>query len=343
MRNMQQSVSEANKNARTLCRIFQFGGTVMLLSALIWGLSQPAMAGDRACSNTSLAAFSACKHEAKDDYWIARGNCLNISDEADRRDCMGEANAALPEAIQECRDQFRARLEVCDAIGEAPYDPEIDPRDFVKPKDIFDGSVNPNPYFPLGSGYNWKYHTLDENGEITETITDEVLKKTKKIMGVKCIVVHDVAYDGDSTDRKDIKEDTYDYYAQDREGNVWYFGEFSLNFEEKLPDMEGSWIFGLDGGKPGIIMSADPQVGDVYRQEFHLGDAEDMAEILAVDTDTVDNEMPFPCDGDCVQTKDYSPIEPDVVEFKYYKSGVGVVREENLDAGEVVELVDKSF
>ncbi|MBW2069937.1 MAG: hypothetical protein JRI89_01650 [Deltaproteobacteria bacterium] len=349
MKKMQQKASLASMSLWTLSRVFQFGGIFLLLSALIWGFSQPAAADGSlplpwgwACSNTSVYAFIACKHEAKDDYWIARGNCRNISDRESRRDCMAEAKDSLPEAIQECRDQFWARLEVCDAIGEAPYDPlpEIDQNDFVLPGNIT--AANANPYFPLVRGYKWTYHTK-EGDEITETTTDEVLKVTREIMGVQCVVVHDVVYDGDSTDPEDVKEDTYDWYAQDKEGNVWYFGEFSLDYEEELPSMEGSWIFGLEGAKPGIIMPADPVKGDVYRQEFSLGDAEDMAEILGVGVSPGSEVQGFECAGTCVKTRDYSPIEPDVVEYKFYKNGVGVVLERNPDTGERVELVDTNF
>jgi len=323
---------------RTLHLVLNRGTGILLFAFLILGLNQSAMAANKACTKTSRDALIACKHEKKDDYWIARGNCQNLADKQARKKCLKKARADWADAKEECRDQYEARLEVCDAIGQGPYDPVINPDDFVDPADI-GGEVVPNPYFPLVRGYKWIYHT-NEGDKVTEITTDEVLSETKAIMGVECVVVHDVVYDGEPTDA-DIKEDTYDYYAQDQDGNVWYFGEFSLDYSEELPDMEGSWLFGVEGGKPGIIMPADPQEGDAYRQEFSLGDAEDMAEILGVGVSPEDDQLrEYPCQDQCVHTKDYTPLEPDVEEFKYYKSGVGVVREENPEGGEIVELFE---
>jgi len=196
-------------------------------------------------------------------------------------------------------------------------------------------------------GNKWVYKTI-EKGEITETITVEVTDETVMIEGVKCVVVHDVVYDGPTIDPDNIIEDTFDWYAQDSERNVWYFGERSLaregcGDEEDEEDCayllsdEGSWKAGLDGGKPGIVMEIDPQVGDVYRQEFLLGDAEDIGEVVSIDEASV--SVPYGnFYDDVLQTRDFTPIEPDVEEFKYYVRGVGVVLEENLEDGERVEL-----
>jgi hypothetical protein len=337
------------------------GLTIILFIALLGLVSAPALAKSHgwnikhsrhryqpeACSLTASAAFFACQNEKEDDYWIAKGNCYN-SDEKTRK-CFREAEAAYEEAKAECQDQLDARKELCEELGEAPYDPEIDSDNFVKPAEMNAG--NANPYFPLVRGNFWTYKTK-VNGEITETNTDEVLTETKEIMGVECVVVHDIVYHGDLADDTvdhEIIEDTYDYYAQDIDGNVWYFGEFSLNFEEDLPSMEGSWIFGMDDAKPGIVMFADPLpegvgVETVYRQEFALGDAEDWAKLESLDaTASVPESSPdadFSCatGNNCKGTAEGTPLEPDVIEYKYYKPGKGTVLETTPD-GERTELV----
>jgi len=137
-------------------------------------------------------------------------------------------------------------------------------------------------------------------------------------------------------------EDTDDWMTQDVEGNVWYFGEISKTYEDgELTDIEGSWTAGVDGAKPGILMKAAPEVGDVYRQEFALGEAEDAGEVVST---TGSATVPAAsCSGSCVVTRDFTPIEPDGEEFKYYLSGVGLILEENPETGGRVELVDVTF
>jgi len=299
-----------------------------------------------ACSKAARDAFVACMHETTADYWTARAKCYyNLSDKDACEECLAEAKDSFKEAKDECKDQLEARIDVCDAIGEAPYDPPIDPANFVDPEEI-GKTVAPNPFFPLVQGYKWVYQTKEDE-EVTETTTDEVLTETKEIMGVKCAIVHDVVTSEDGL------EDTYDYYAQDVNGNVWYFGEVSVEYsyedgipvEDDIPvsaSAEGSWMAGVDGGRPGILMKAQPVEGDVYRQEFLLGEAEDMGEVMDI-TALPDTEVPdFECNSECVKTRDFDPLEPDVNEYKYYKNGVGVVLEENPDTGERVELTSFS-
>jgi hypothetical protein len=329
--------------------------TIILFIALLGLVSTPALAKGsgwnfkhsrhhyqpEACSLTASAAFFACQNGNEDDYWIAKGNCYNLAKQ-DQADCFDEAKAEYDDGIAECQDQLGARKDLCDELGEAPYDPEIDPDNFVDPADI-GGSVTANPYFPLVRGSKWVYKTSVRGEGITETNTDEVLTETKEIMGLECVIVHDIVYDGDNTDPDNIKEDTYDYYAQDKDGNVWYFGEFSLSFEEDLPSMEGSWLFGVDGAKPGVIMYADlakKDIGKVYRQEFALGEAEDWAKLESLDAEA---RVPY-SGGNCVagdkcrNTSEGTPLEPDVIEYKYYKSDIGTVLEYAPDTGERTAL-----
>jgi hypothetical protein len=297
--------------------------TAPALATLAWA---EALEKAGACTRTANAALSACQHEVEDDFWIATGNCINLSDPDARRVCSRRATTARIEGLEECGAQSEARLEICDALGEAPYDPQIKPAMFVNPADI-GRSVAPNPYFPMVPGWTWIYR----GG--TEKITVTVTGRTKKILGVTCAVIRDVV-----EDRGQVIEDTEDWYAQDIDGNVWYFGEISKEFERgELVGIEGSWKAGVDGAKPGIIMKANPAVGEVFRQEFALGEAEDMGEVLSLNASAT---VPAAsCEGDCLVTKDFTPLEPDALERKYYAPGVGLILEVDPETGERVSLV----
>jgi hypothetical protein len=228
--------------------------------------------------------------------------------------------------MQLCGEQFEARREVCGLLGEAPYDPRINPGNFVDPTQI-GGTVSPNPYFPLVAGTTRMY---SGGGQ---TITVSVTGLTKVIVGVACVVVRDIVEENGQ-----VIEDTEDWFAQDVDGNVWYFGEIAQEFTNgELVSLQGSWKAGVDGAKPGIIMKASPQVGDAYRQEFALGRAEDLAQVLSL---TGSATVPAAsCNGNCVATRDFTPLDPGVVENKYYAPGIGLILEVNLETGTRVELV----
>lgn len=293
-------------------------------------------AGD--CSLTSKAAFKACRFEIRDDFWIAVGNCSNLADPEARAECLAEADAALEEASELCEEQLEARLAICEELGEDPYDPVIDPGDFVDFEAVLSGAgaFDPNPYFPLVPGTRWVYAAKDSDGNRIEVIRTEVKEETKEILGVNCIVVRDRVWEFNDEGERELIEDTDDWYAQDLAGNVWYFGEIAQNFEDgELVDIDGSWKAGRDFDKPGFLMLAAPVEGRLYRQEFSLGNAEDMGRVagfvdaLQVRRTRYENVL---------QTADFTPVEPDVLEFKYYAPGVGLVLEENPETGERVEL-----
>jgi hypothetical protein len=299
--------------------------------------------GPRFCSRTATAAFRAGQNEVEDDYWIAVGNCYNLSEADDRAECLEDAKAEYKEGKELTKDQREARLEICDNLGEAPYDPDLDPGDFINFDDVIDGdSFTPNRYFPLVPGTKWVYDAYDEEGDLAEHITVEVTNDTKEIEYpadsgkiFTCIVVSDVVTDADSSE---VIEDTKDWYAQDNDGNVWYMGEIAQNFEDgDLVDIEGSWKAGRDGAKPGYLMLAAPEVGDVYRQEVSWGDAEDVAEVTST---TGSESVPAAsCTGDCLVTRDFTAIEPGINESKYYALGVGLILEVD-NEGNRVELVE---
>ena len=203
------------------------------------------------------------------------------------------------------------------------YAPSIDPAEFV---DVVD-----NPYFPLSPGSRWVYE--GESDGVAERIEVEVLDERRDIMGISAVVVHDTAYVDD-----EIVEDTYDWYAQDRDGNVWYLGEATQAFDDGDVSDAGSWEYGVDGALPGIVMPANPTVGDAYRQEYYPGEAEDMGEVIEVGATVTIGLGEY---TDVVVTQDWTPLEPDVIENKSYAPGVGVIYETDVAGGdEFVELVE---
>lgn len=204
-----------------------------------------------------------------------------------------------------------------------PYAPVIDPADFVR-------GVS-NPYFPLTPGTTMIYEGETSDG--FERIEDFVTHRTKRILGVSCTEVRDRAWlDGE------LIEETFDWYAQDVHGNVWYFGEFSTEFEDGIPiSNEGSWEAGVDGAQPGIIMLANPQVGDTYRQEFYEGVAEDMARVHSLGQFAC---VAYGCFSNVLVTKEWTPLEPGHNEYKYYAPGVGLILEVGRHGGQdSIELV----
>jgi hypothetical protein len=204
------------------------------------------------------------------------------------------------------------------------YAPTIDPADF---SDVVD-----NPFMPLAPGSRWVYEEHSSDGEVTDVVV-EVLDERRTVMGVSTIVVHDVASVGG-----EVVEDTYDWFAQDSAGNVWYFGEDTTSFDpDGTSSSEGAWEAGVGGAFPGIVMPAEPAVtGTGYRQEYLAGTAEDMGEVIAVSGSA---STPFDDFDDVIMTRDWTPLEPDVVEEKTYARGVGVVSETTSD-GDTAALVE---
>lgn len=279
-----------------------------------------------ACTNSAKAAYRACGHDIKDDFWIQYGNCVNTRRPFQALSCISEAFDTYKEDRELCRDQRVARKEICQLLGDGPYMPKIKPANFLGAEEI---AANPNHYFPLTPGLVKVFESGDET--ITVTVTDQ----TKEILGIECIVVRDTV-----EENGELVEDTYDWYAQDVFGNVWYFGELSMNYEDgELTDLDGSWQSGVDGAQPGLIMKASPAEGEVYRQEYLLGEAEDMAQVYST-FDQGESAPAADCSTGCLVIREFLPIEPDVEEFKYYVSGLGFILASKPDLDEREELVE---
>jgi hypothetical protein len=214
-----------------------------------------------------------------------------------------------------------SQTPVIDPGDGGDYHPDIDPADFVAGID--------NPYLPWRPGSSWLYQAHTEDG--LERIEVRVTDRHRQVMGIDATVVHDTVYvDGE------MVEDTYDWYAQDREGNVWYLGEDTHEYENGKPiNSAGAWEAGVDGALPGIVMPADPEVGMAYRQEYYRGEAEDMGEVIRLGGHIT---VPAGSFHDLVVTRDWTPLEPKVVEEKSYAPGVGLVAERK--GGERVALIE---
>jgi hypothetical protein len=171
-------------------------------------------------------------------------------------------------------------------------------------------------------------------GEGNERTVVEVTRDTKTILGITAVVAHDtVTKDGN------VKEDTFDWYAQDRQGNVWYLGEDTKEYENgAVVSTKGSWEAGVSGAQPGISMKARPKAGATYRQEYFKGQAEDFAQVLNTRESVTVRAGTY---RDVLKTKDFTPLEPKLLEHKYYAPGVGVVQEVTVKGGSGrVELVE---
>jgi hypothetical protein len=193
---------------------------------------------------------------------------------------------------------------------QASYSPSINPSDFTTTID--------NKYFPLKPGTTFVSRRKTKNTTERDVMT--VTHSTKQIMGVKCVVVDDRVWA-----HAKLSEKTFDWYAQDKKGNVWYFGENSKEYKNGKVSTEASWEAGKDGAEPGVIMQAHPKVGRTYRQEYLKGSAEDMAKVLDLNGSAT---VPFGSFGhSSLVSKEWSPLEPGVVEHKYYAAGVGDIKE----------------
>jgi len=293
---------------------------ILLVFTLINGWTEPERIDF--CRQTAQAALTSCQEAAESDYWVALGKCDNLAAPAARESCRSQAATDRNDARQVCDGQKDARQAACGRLGEAPYDPVIDPSNFVH------GVTN--PYFPLTPGTTFIYEGQTAQGFEHDEFA--VTHRTRVILGVTCVEVHDtVTTDGQLT------EDTLDWFAQDRDGNVWYFGENTHELENGLiTTIDGTFMAGVNGDKPGIVMKAHPAIGEFYRQEFSLNNAEDFAETVSL---TASVTVPAGTFHNCLKSKETTPLEIDLLEYKFYAAGVGNVLTVDARTGDREELV----
>jgi hypothetical protein len=196
--------------------------------------------------------------------------------------------------------------------------PKLDPATFVRGVD--------NPWFPLTPGTTYRYKGVKDGMPSVDVFS--VTHRTKRILGVETTVVRDRLYL-----KGKLGEDTVDWYAQDQRGNVWYLGEDTKELDPstgKVKSTEGSWQAGVNGARAGIFMPANPTVGQKGQQEYYKGHAEDRYKVLSLDAPV---QVPFGSTQHALQTKEWTPLEPGVVDNKYYMRGVGTVREVAVQGG----------
>ncbi len=221
----------------------------------------------------------------------------------------------------------RGKAPVIDPGDGGNYRPELDPADFVDEID--------NPYLPMPDGATWRYEGMSD-GE-TEVVEVAVTGERTEVLGISATVVRDTVTIGGA-----LVEDTYDWFAQDVDGNVWYLGEDVKDYENgQVVSTAGSWRAGVDGALPGIVMPGAPRTGAAYRQEFLEGEAEDMMVILETGGRLTLGDRVY---DDVIRTRDWTPLEPDVTEEKAYALGVGKIAERKTAGGDgFAELVATSL
>lgn len=178
-----------------------------------------------------------------------------------------------------------------------------------------------NKYFPLKPGTTFVYKGTSDGEPTRDVFT--VTNKVKVILGINTRVVHDNAYASG-----ELEESTDDWFAQDDKGTVWYFGEFTTDLT--TGSHEGSWQAGVKGAKPGIIMLAQPKVGDTYQQEKAKGVAEDAATVLSLKEKVC---VPYGCFSNVLKTKDFTPLQPEILEHKFYAQGIGPIKTVQVKGG----------
>jgi len=306
------------------------------------------------CERSANKMLRSCRNEVKEEYFAVTAMCINLGDAEEREACFDEARTARSEDKELCGEQREARNNVCEILMEDRYDPEafLTPGNFKRSPG--DGDEGPNnPYFNLTPGHT---HVLQGSGGEEEeivvvTVTEETIELFKEEdvdgveiegSGVVCRLVVDIVLEVDDEELEAV-EVTDDYYAQNiHNGDVHYCGEVARNFEDgRLVDLDGSFMAGVDLAKSGILTRSEPVSGDAHRQEFLLGEAEDVIQYVSVNADQEEeyegepivNET-YPCEGNCVKTEEFIPPEPKDGEFKYFIADIGFVLGVALEDGE---------
>ncbi len=339
--------------------------TTIVLALLIAGLtlafSGPASASYYgACSKHATLMLYACYADREDDYLVHRADCAYVTSAEEQGECRADARAERREKSGECRAVYEARQDLCDLVGQARYDIEFKPGDFVDPGDIGD-SVDPNPYWPLTAGHT---HVIvaeseDDEGELVKevvvvTATDEV----REVGGLPCRVIRDLVFEEDEDGEYSAVEVTQDWYGQIGEageargvgdaGDTVYCGENTFEVEDDLIDnTDGSFAHDTDRAKAGFLVRRHPVVGAGDRQEMASDEAEDYVRyenLMATPSAAEGGDLmdPLACNGACLQTYEVNPHDPEDAEYKYYLPGTGFVLatklEDDVPTGEREEV-----
>jgi len=294
------------------------------------------------CARTAQAMQKACLFDVGAALHTTLAACMNLS-EAERASCVAEAQASRGDDTELCGQQLASRHEVCDLLHEFRYQDPLSSSSttFVDPAEIGNGGLEPNPYVSLVASQTQVVRAGESGSELgVVTVTNQ----TRTIAGVECRVVIDVAVEvstKEGTVEYEPLELTDDWFAQDSVGNVYYCGELSRQYEDGvLRDLGGSFEAGRELAKGGVLIKSMPAAADAHRQEYALGDAEDVVEYVdlnATPTGAEGGENPhFHCGGKCVKTFERNALEPSSTELKYYLPSVGFVLAVPLEDGEPI-------
>ena len=287
------------------------------------------------CSASAHIQRLACEYDLRDDFYTSNALCQDSANPDSA--CFDDAETDFDDGLDECNEYLDARLELCESLDDATHDPAFGPdfaADFVDPLEI-GSTVAPNPWFALVPGNRWLY---EGDGESIEVV---VTSDTKLIDGITCIVVIDTAMEDDV-----VVEITNDWYAQDVSGNVWYCGEIAENFEEFDGDETAALSLSTSTapGKPdGMTRSPVCCCRSIRRLAMSFARSSlrptrktSLRSLLS----TRPSLRRGSCDGNCLMTRDFTPLEPDVEENKFYVPGIGLIVEIKPGTTERVELVE---
>jgi len=318
----------------------------VLLAALF---AAPASAWERQhrspCETTAETMLKACKYDVRDDFYETLANCQNLAGRGERKDCYREAYEVRAEEREFCGDVKEARLEACEVLDEDRYDTDPLLADtFIHPDQV-PNEYDVNPYVSVAAGHTY---VLRAGEEQEETVVVHVTGDTREILGVHCRVVVDIVVEtSEDEDTGEVEyeavEVTDDWFAQTTSGDVVYCGEIARNYEDGvLRDLDGSFEAGIDFAKSGYLALNTPVWGLAQRQEFLLGEAEDIIQYVGVGTAPSEEEggnnenEKYSCGTDgCLQTFDFAPIDPESTEYKYYLPGTGFVLAVAMEDGEI--------
>ena len=310
--------------------------TLATLLAILGLCVQPALA-DTPCEKTAAKMAKACHLDVGEELKVTQANCLNITNANDRSSCRDDAGDEAGEESELCGEQREARLDACELLGEFRYDPDPledesivyldeDEMEFIGQA----GGAMPNPYFNLTIGHTFVLRVV-EDGEVEETVVVYVTDETAEVNGHECRIVVDAGVSEEDDEGEvdyEAEEFTDDLYLQDINGAVYYCGEISRNFEDGILDnLDGSFRSGVEYAKAGVLVHNTSEIvlGSSHRQEYSLGEAEDIITYVADDASPVVEVDGFNCGDGCLQTFDQSPLDPESTEDKFYLPGTGFV------------------
>lgn len=305
-----------------------------------------------ACSKHASLLVRACFADRRDDYLVHYADCKYVTSADGERECLADAREERGDKADECIELYKARLDLCELVGEERYDIDFETDDFVDPNAIGD-TVDPNQYWPLTAGHT---HVIvaeeeDDEGELVKEVV--VVTATEEVVdvgGIPCRVIRDLVFE-ETEESGEVEyeaiEVTQDWYGQlgpggaarglGDVGDTVYCGENTYEVEDGLIDnTDGSFANGTDRARAGFLVRQNPVVGSGDRQEMATDEAEDYVryEDLAATPSAAeggDLDAALACDGACLQTFELNPRDPGQAEYKYYLPGTGFVLATKLD------------